>query len=124
MNIKFAYSCKKDLSPISLLEFNNVANTAGSIDQSNRISNVPSFDPNVAGSSRPFVGSPYIEIDIGNPEIGTGEDVYNGKETHIRLKYRYPEIYSNMNGKQLVGFKDSVLYRTYYSSDKTKNATA
>ena len=124
LNIKFAYSCKKDLSPISLLEFNNVANTAGSIDKSNRISNVPSFDSNVAGSSRPFVGSPYIEIDIGNPEIGTGEDVYSGKETHIRLKHRYPEIYSNMDGKQLVGFKDSVLYRTHYSNDKTENATA
>ena len=82
LNIKFAYSFKKDLSPISLLEFNNVANANGDMTW------IPSYDVNLAHCSRPFVGAPYIEMDLGVPNMGSNDVNRATKRTTIKLKFR------------------------------------
>ena len=82
LNINFAYSFKKDLSPISLLEFNHVANATEDMIW------VPSFDDENAHCFRPYVGSPYIEIDLGTPNLGSSDVDKDSKKTQLRLKFR------------------------------------
>lgn len=83
LNITFAYSYKRDLSPISLIEFNDISgvNNTNGIFQS-------SYNMNLAHSSRPYVGAPYIEMDLGNPQLVSNEVDRVGKRTQIRLKFR------------------------------------
>lgn len=81
-SISFAYSFKKDLSPISLLEFNHIANAT-----TNEIW-VPSYDVNLGHCARPYVGAPYIEIDLGTPNMKRNDVNRSTKRTQIRLKFR------------------------------------
>jgi len=82
LNIEFAYSYKKDMSPISLLEFNHVANVQGEMNW------VPAFDVNLAHCSRPYVGAPYIEMDLGPTNLQVDDVNRSTKRTQIRLKFR------------------------------------
>ncbi len=82
LNIRFKYSFKRDLSPISLIEFNHNACIGRT-----EAKYVPSYNVNYAHSSRPFVGTPYIELDLANPEPRGGGANYAQKVTQIRLKF-------------------------------------
>ena len=83
LNINFAYSYKRDLSPISLIEFNNISG----VDNVNGIFE-PSYNPNTGHSSRPYVGAPYIEMDLGVPQLQPNDVDRVNKKTQIRLKFR------------------------------------
>jgi len=98
LNITFNYSFKKDLSPISLLEFNHIAN----ITDKDVISE-DSFNPKYGHSSRPYVGAPFIQMKLNqNPTVsGNGVD-YNRNESYIKLKFR------NTGDSRL---EDRILYR-------------
>lgn len=98
LNIQFAYSFKRDMSPISLLEFNNVS------DITDDVAWIPAYDNGVNQTARPYVGSPYIEIDLGAPETGWGDSARATKRTQVRLKFKQDTHYSR---------KDSVLYRAH-----------
>jgi hypothetical protein len=85
LNIRFSYSFKKDLSPISLIEFNN---NAGIMDSSDAISE-NSFNTNLGHSSRPYVGAPFIQMDLNNElSMKSGGVNYERKQSSIRLKFR------------------------------------
>lgn len=84
LNVTFKYSFKKDLSPISLIEFND----AGKIGSVNSPQSVNSFNPNYNHSSRPYVGIPYIEMKLADPILTPGGVNYNQESTQIRLKFR------------------------------------
>jgi hypothetical protein len=107
LNIRFRYSFKRDLSPISLLEFNSVAN----IDSASEAVYENSFNGNYAHSSRPFVGAPFIEMKFEDPKplradggVNTGP---NAPNSSIRLKFR-PTGDSKLT--------DQVLYRSSLSN--------
>ena len=81
INIEFAYSYKKDLSPISLLEFNKLS----TINKETKP--FDSYNFNQIGSSRPYVGAPFIELNLASPTL-TKNGVKSGqKDTSIRLKF-------------------------------------
>ena len=100
-SITFAYSWKRDMNPISLLEFNNNANIAGTktkYDENGEKSKdgkgvdaplkaINSYNPNLAGSYIPFVGCPFIEMDLGEPVL-TRDGVGLYKSTTIKLKFK------------------------------------
>lgn len=102
LNIRFRYSFKRDLSPISLLEFNSVAN----IDSSSEATYENSYNVNYAHSSRPFVGPPFIEMRFEDPKPfradGGGNTGPNASNSSIRLKFR-PASDSKLT--------DQILYR-------------
>lgn len=84
LSVSFAYSFKRDMNPISLAEFNHNAKISGAV------TNLSSFDPNLAHSSHPFVGTPYIELTAGNPGSVTPNDVVSSgfkRIEKIRLKF-------------------------------------
>lgn len=84
LNIRFSYSFKKDLSPISLIEFNHIAGITSETAISEN-----SFNPELGHSSRPYVGAPFIQLDLNNnPELSKGGVNYGRKKSSIRLKFR------------------------------------
>lgn len=94
LTIRFAYSFKRDMNPISITEFNgnsrvNDIPTEAEIEDKK----MPAFNgkydkdnPTHVGSNRPFVGVPYIIPIMGNP-ILRSDDVASGQETHLKLRY-------------------------------------
>lgn len=103
LSITFAYSYKRDMSPISLLEFNHVANVDG-----NNAKWVPIFSGDYAHCVRPYVGPPYIEMDLGIPQLQPNDVSRSSKRTQIRLKFRDDSSYRRT---------DNILYRDGGSSD-------
>lgn len=103
LNIRFRYAWKRDMSPISLLEFNNLA----------RISSNPvaenNFNPKYGHSSRPFVGVPFIEMFLANPQLRDGGAALGGKRTAIRLKFKNTED---------LALSDDSLYRATFVGRK------
>ena len=97
LNITFAYSFKKDLSPISLLEFNHAANATDDMEA------VPGYEWTYGGSHRPFVGSPYIEINLGAPAMDPDSVNIATKRTTVKLKFRKDTDNSR---------NDDILYKT------------
>lgn len=97
LNIKFGYSFKRDLSPISLIEFNDAAG----VDSSNAIFE-SSYNDKLNHNGRPYVGSPYIEMDLGNPQLISDDVSRTSKKTQIRLKF----MKDNKSSRS-----DSILYR-------------
>ncbi len=98
LNIRFKYAWKKDMSPISLLEFNNLA----------KITDVPvsenSFNVELGHSARPYVGTPFIEMYLGSPSlVSGGVNFETKKRTTIRLKFKPTDIQ---------GMDDDSLYRS------------
>lgn len=113
LSINFAYSYKRDMNPMSLVEFNDVA---AMLD--NEGNWVPAFTTEFEGeytgySTRPYVGAPYIEMDLGVPNLTPNEVNRGAKRTQIRLKFR---------NDSAPGRADSILYRANpsktYSSSK------
>lgn len=102
LNIKFKYSFKRDLNPVSLLEFNSAAN----INSSDEATYENSFNINYGQSSRPYVGAPFIEMRFEDPKsfksdggVNTGK---NAPNSSIKLKFR-PRSDSKLT--------DQILYR-------------
>lgn len=98
LDITFKYCFKKDLSPISLFEFNDIAGVADLIENGGTNSLVveSSFNPNYNHSSRPFVGAPFVEFSSSNPDafsryhnipIGANADIFGKNSTTIKLKF-------------------------------------
>lgn len=84
LNITFKYCYKRDLSPISLVEFNNLTNLKGV----QSINSESSYNPNYNHSSRPYVGTPYVEMKLAYPNLVNGGVNYNRESSQIRLKFR------------------------------------
>ena len=82
LSIKFAYSFKRDMSPLSIVEFNN---NSGFLKMGDGKS-TDSYSKDYNESTRPFVGVPYVEVVLGNPILNS-DDVSNGQDTHLRLKF-------------------------------------
>lgn len=101
-SISFRYSFKRDMSPISLLEFNY---NSGIIDSGN-ISNENAFNVNYGHTSRPFVGAPYIELVNGFPSISGS----NGLPTSSQKK---PEIRLKFKKTSATGLTDDIVYRSF-----------
>lgn len=105
LNIRFKYAFKRDLSPISLIEFNHIAKVPDSIVSED------SFDPNYNHSSRPYVGAPFIEMRLGEPTLRSGGVACDNVSTQIRLKYRKISD---------IALTDDILYRAYLSNRTIK----
>ena len=88
LNIRFKYSSKRDLSPISLIEFNSIANIANASEAVYE----DSFYPNYGHSARPFVGPPFLEMRFEDPKPFRGDGGVNtgpsGPNSSIRLRFR------------------------------------
>lgn len=80
-SIKFKYSFKRDMSPITLLEFNKIAN----IDRS--VKSVPAYSLATNECYQPFVGKPFIEFKTANPTFKQGSLNYSQGLSQIRLKF-------------------------------------
>ena len=81
LNIKFKYSFKRDMSPISLMEFNDIANVGKSASW------VPAYSSSTNECARPFVGKPYIQLKLKSPQLIPGSLNYSRGLTQIRLKF-------------------------------------
>lgn len=96
LSIRFKYAFKKDMSPVSLLEFNHLANVGD-----NPIAEA-SFNPDYAHSSRPFVGTPFIEMFLGNPTlVSNGVNTNQHAKTSLRLKFMPPDAAGCTNDNNL-----------------------
>ena len=107
LDIRFAYSMKRDMSPISLLEFNHNAYVKDDVTY------LPSWVPNAAGTHRPFVGTPYIEMVLpehDSDKILIPNDVDRVKESaQIRLKFRSDAASSTTRGTSTR--QDKILFK-------------
>lgn len=101
LNITFAHSGKRDCSPISLIEFNHNAAITGDV------SHIPAYNFNLAGTARPFVGTPYIEMDLASPILTNNDVTRTGKRTQIRLKFKQDSKATTDNSPR----GDAVLFR-------------
>lgn len=79
LSIRFAYAYKRDMSPITLLEFNKTANVVDKKDSEYE----KAFDQGYC--SRPFVGSPFLELHFQEP---ISENGHFSTNSSIRLKFR------------------------------------
>lgn len=96
LNIRFKYCFKRDLSPISLIEFNHNANMSlGTYENS--------YNEEYAGSSRPFVGCPFVELKLASPSMRPNGVNYESEVTSIKLKFKHTS--DNI-------LTDDLLYRT------------
>lgn len=89
LNIRFAYSSKKDLSPISLIEFN--ANSNVPIIGGDGVSYQEAWNHNFAHCDRPYVGAPFISLKLGNTALTNNGVNYARTRTEIRLKFKKSE---------------------------------
>ena len=100
LNIQFRYSFKRDLSPISLLEFNSISN----VSDMGAATFETSFNPEYGHSSRPYVGAPFIQMKFfdpkGFPTISGASIGPNASTSSIRLKFR-PESDSRLTDDQI-----------------------
>ena len=98
---------KRDMSPISLLEFNHNAYVKDDVTY------LPSWVPNSAGTHRPFVGTPYIEMVLpehDSDKILIPNDVDRVKESaQIRLKFRSDAASSTTRGTSTR--QDKILFK-------------
>lgn len=102
VTITFKYSFKRDMSPISLIEFNTNARVDGDTKSE------AGFNIFLNQSGRPYVGVPYIESYLTSPYMEQDKSNNFGR-SKIRLKF------SNK-----VPLSDDSLYRSSYSN-KGKN---
>ena len=97
LTINFKYSFKRDLSPISLIEFNCASGIEYMLAHDIPIVSESSFNPNYNHSSRPYVGAPFVEFSFGSKEdnndkedvnvFGNNADMFGKDTNHIRLKF-------------------------------------
>lgn len=88
LNIRFRYAFKRDLSPISLIEFNHNAK----VDSMGFAKYENSFNADYAHSSRPFVGPPFVELFLGDPVLSGNGLAVDRARTSIRLKFKPASI--------------------------------
>lgn len=103
ITVSFAYSFKKDLSPISLLEFNKISNIDDSIDAKSIYE--PNFDtmhdtvdgseitnrPAGVRSGVPLVGAPFVAIQSVRDSIvdyGTYRGLQSNQDFKLMLKFK------------------------------------
>jgi hypothetical protein len=104
LNIRFRYSMKRDMSPISLVEFNSNAKITTSVTNWEE-----PWSEEFNHSNRPFVGSPFIELafpDSNNIRIANNAADRSLSRAQIRLKFR-PASYILSRS----GLNDRMLYR-------------
>ena len=85
LSIKFHYMYKTPPSGISFLEFNRLSDTSGELE------NIEPWNPNYNHSDRPFVGAPYLKIDIPDHNYMIADGVGLGptaSRASIRLLFR------------------------------------
>lgn len=87
LNIGFAYSAKRDMNPISLIEFNQNAGVPLPA-ANNSVTYEDAFNPNYGHTDRPFVGAPFIAMDLGSTEMLSDRVNTARKRTEIRLKFQ------------------------------------
>ena len=93
---------KRDMNPISLLEFNHNAR----VDKDDiKKGWIPAYTKDQAGSTNPFVGTPYIEFVLTNPSFTGNNTVYKGQRASLRLKFLNDEKKHR---------EDDVLYRSHH----------
>jgi hypothetical protein len=80
ISINFKYSFKKDMSPISLIEFNDI----GNLDSYTALE---SFNYRYNQSYKPIVGTPFIEMTMGSSDMKSNGYNTNRQGTNIRLKF-------------------------------------
>lgn len=100
LNIKFNYSFKKDLSPISLIEFNRISG----IQNGDTVIAQSAFNTEYGNSSRPYVGAPFIQFNI-NPELTLKSDSVNWNRTNSSIKLKFKKA----SGQSP---EDKLLYRS------------
>lgn len=100
-NITFRYSFKRDMSPISLLEFNYNAGVSGGT-----IKNENAFNVNYGHTSRPFVGCPYIELVNGSPHASGPNGLPDTKSKKPQIRLKFKKTSTN-------GINDDLVYRSY-----------
>lgn len=86
LNIRFAYSAKKDMNPISLIEFN--ANSGVPLIGGSGLSYQEAWNHNFAHTDRPYVGAPFISLKLGNTSLVNNGVNYSRDRTQIRLKFK------------------------------------
>jgi hypothetical protein len=96
--ITFKYSFKKDMSPISLIEFNDTANLDSYVS-------IDSYNPKYNQSYRPIVGVPFIEMSLGSSQMKNHGYNTNRQSTNIRLKF-------TSSDKADSALSDNVLFKT------------
>lgn len=108
LNIKFKYCYKRDMSPVSLVEFNALSG----VNYFNRSAEA-SFNPNYGHSSRPFVGAPFVELAIpydgGTGALGKNADMFGKPRAQVKLKFLQTAD---------ARLSDDLLYRSGASSNK------
>lgn len=101
LNIRFKYSFKRDLSPISLLEFNRCSG----ITSSRAARYQSSFNTEYGHTSRPYVGTPFIEMKIPNAGPNLVPDSIDKTDRNTAsLRLRFKDIPS------ITGFRDADLF--------------
>jgi hypothetical protein len=109
LNIRFKYSYKRDLSPISLLEFNNCAGLPGSWDNLSRnagktVYESP-FNTKYGHGTRPYVGLPFIEMKMPSSDpklVPNAIDKSDRNLATLRLQF--------MGMPSLTGFTDTDIF--------------
>jgi hypothetical protein len=88
LNIRFRYSFKRDLNPVSLIEFNRASN----IKSPNDAISEEAFNPEYGHSNRPYVGAPFVEMLLRNPKnmnpLGGVNRGPNAANSILRLKFK------------------------------------
>jgi hypothetical protein len=112
LSIRFKYSFKRDLSPISLLEFNNCSGLPGSWDSLSRSSGKTSyeaqFNTNYAQSARPYVGIPFIQMQMptSNPKlVPNAIDKSDHNHATLRLQFMGRPLTTGFTDKDVFGTK-------------------
>lgn len=84
LSIRFNYSFKRDMSPISLLEFNYNARIESMMDAIAE----SAYNVNLGHTARPYVGCPFISMKLGNAELHPDDTDHKRNRTEIRLKFK------------------------------------
>lgn len=108
-NIRFKYYFKRDLSPISLLEFNHNARLREGEDT---VMFESQWNDQIGHASRPYVGTPFIQMYMPDP-VGIslrGNGVGGGPRAKLRLQFR-PTM--------AAGLTDRLVYRNTLSPTPT-----
>lgn len=98
LNIRFSYSFKRDMNPISLIELNRITK----ITNSQNALYEEAYNGNYGHVSRPYVGAPFIAMKLGSTELTPNGVKYDKNRTQIRLKFQ------KNTGNQL---SDDLLYK-------------
>ena len=120
LNVTFAYSFKRVMSPISLMEFNYNSG----LDRADRMATggyewLAGYNKSIAGFDKPFVGKPFIEITLPattnsqNKIMNNRDDAWKGQRASIRLKFLNDEKALDGGSRS-----DKILYTSHHGLKK------